>query len=91
MEGWIDIQDQKPNDGQKVICFLPNNYQFLPGKTGETRHEPIIILRYVESFFKEGTKKYEEHGPHFWLGEGLSNHYFVDVTHWRSLPEFPDK
>jgi len=90
MNGWIDIKAQKPKDGQKVICFLPDNYQYLPGKKGEQRHEPIVILRYVDSFFKEGTKKFEDHGPHFWLGEGLSNHYFIDVTHWKPLPEFPN-
>ena len=89
MPDWIDIEAQLPEDGQKVICYLPKNHQYLPGKTGETRFEPIVILRFVESFFKEGSEKYEKHGPHFWLGEGLSNHYFVDVSHWMPLPEGP--
>ena len=89
MSDWVNIKDQLPEDGQKVICFLPDNYQYLPGKTGEQRHEPIVILRFVVSFFKEGTEKFEKHGPHFWLGEGLSNHYFKDVSHWRVLPEHP--
>ena len=86
---WIAIDERLPEDGQKVICYLPDNHQYLPGKTGETRHEPVVILRFVETFFQEGSKKWEKHGPHFWLGEGLSNHYFPDVTHWMPLPEAP--
>ncbi|MEM7160946.1 MAG: DUF551 domain-containing protein [Bacteroidota bacterium] len=89
MYSWIDINEQKPDDGQKVLCFLPNNFQYLPGKSGEQRHEPVVILRYVASFFQEGSVKFEKHGPHFWLGEGLSNHYFEDVTHWMPMPNHP--
>jgi len=86
---WIDITSQQPADGQKVICYLPENHQYLPGKTGETRHEPVVILRFVAAFFEEGSLKHEQHGPHFWLGEGLSNHYYKDVTHWMPLPTAP--
>ncbi|NNC83637.1 MAG: DUF551 domain-containing protein [Flavobacteriales bacterium] len=86
---WIAITDRLPEDGQKVICYLPENHQYLPGKTGETRFEPIVILRFVDRFFDEGSKKHEKYGPHFWLGEGLSNHYFADVTHWMPLPDSP--
>ncbi|NNK80293.1 MAG: DUF551 domain-containing protein [Flavobacteriales bacterium] len=86
---WIDITERLPEDKEKVICFLPENHQYLPGKTGETRFDPIVILRFVDQFFEEGSKKFEEYGPHFWLGEGLSNHYFSDVTHWMPLPESP--
>jgi hypothetical protein len=86
---WIAIKDQMPSDGQKVICYLPDNHQYLPGKTGETRFEPIVILRFTSHFFEEGSAKCEKYGPHFWLGEGLSNHYFEDVTHWMALPIAP--
>jgi hypothetical protein len=24
--------------------------------------------------------------PHFWLGEGTSNRFFAEVTHWLPLP-----
>jgi len=89
MADWIAISERTPEDGQKVLCYLPDNHQFLPGKTGETRHEPVVILRFVETFFNAGSPKREKHGPHFWLGEGLSNHYFDDVTHWMTLPEAP--
>ena len=91
MNEWIDIKDQKPEDGQKVICYLPENYQYLPGKTGEKRFEPILILRFSSFFFKEGTEKFYKYGPHFWLGEGLSNHYFPDVSHWMLMPKGPEK
>ncbi len=51
---WIDVSDRLPKDGQKVMCYLPDNHQYLPGKTGETRFDPIVLLRFVASFFKEG-------------------------------------
>ncbi|MFT4662922.1 MAG: hypothetical protein ACI8XB_003215 [Patiriisocius sp.] len=87
---WISLKDRVPEDQDKVICYLPNNYQYLPGKSGEERHEPIVILRFVKDFFAGQDDKIEKHGPHFWLGEGLSNHYFGDVTHWMKLPEMPN-
>lgn len=86
---WIAISERLPEDGQKVLCYLPDNHQYLPGKSGETRFEPVLILRFVDEFFAEGSPKRLKHGPHFWLGEGLSNHYFKDVTHWMPLPTSP--
>jgi hypothetical protein len=86
---WIAIGDRLPASGEKVICYLPDNHQYLPGKTGETRFEPIVILRFLAGFFEEGSSKFEKHGPHFWLGEGLSNHYFNDVSHWMAVPVSP--
>jgi len=86
---WIDIKESVPEHQQKVMCYLPDNYQYLPGKSGEERHEPVIILRFMQDFFVDQPDKSEKHGPHFWLGEGLSNHYFNDVTHWMPLPDSP--
>lgn len=86
---WIAVDERLPEDRSKVLCYLPGNLQYLPGKTGDTRPEPVVILRFVKDFFEEGSKKWEKYGPHFWLGEGLSNHYFSDVTHWMPLPEKP--
>ena len=86
---WIDIKRDLPEDGEKVLCYLPHNYQYLPGKTGEKRADPILILRFVKNFFEEGSEKRHKHGPHFWLGEGLSNHFFKDVSHWMSMPKIP--
>lgn len=41
MSQWLSITDQLPEDGQRMLAFVPNNTVFLPGKTGETelRHE----------------------------------------------------
>ncbi len=86
---WITLKDKLPTHHQKVLCYLPENYQYLPGKSGEERHEPTVILRFVKDFFLFKPEKSEKHGLHFWLGEGLSNHYMNDVTHWMPLPVLP--
>ncbi|MDA0714699.1 MAG: DUF551 domain-containing protein [Bacteroidetes bacterium] len=86
---WTDINERLPENMDKVLCYLPDNVQFLPGKSGESRPENVVILRFVQDFFAEGSEKREKYGPHFWLGEGLSNHYMADVTHWMPLPQAP--
>jgi hypothetical protein len=86
---WKSLQDELPNHEQRVIAFIPDNYVYLPGKTGEKRHTPILILKFIENFFKEDNPKRLTHGSHFWLGEGQSNHYFGAVTHWMELPAEP--
>ncbi len=86
---WIDINDALPSDGQRVLAFLPKNEIFLPGKTGEKEFLPVIFLRFAENFFGEKNPKREKFGAHFWLGEGQSNHYFDDVTHWCEVPKGP--
>jgi hypothetical protein len=85
---WISVQERLPDHLSKVLCYLPDNVQYI-GKTDEIRPEPVVILRFVANFFGEGNEKREKHGPHFWAGEGLSNHYMADVTHWMPLPEAP--
>ena len=85
---WIPVNEQLPAHMDKVLCYLPDNVQYL-GKTDETRPEPVVILRFIKDFFAEGSEKKKKFGPHFWAGEGLSNHYMQDVTHWMPLPEKP--
>jgi len=85
---WVPIEERLPEHMQKVVCFLPDNFQFV-GKSEETRHEPIVILRFMQDFFESDSDKWVKFGPHFWAGEGLSNHYMPDVTHWMPLPEAP--
>jgi len=87
---WIHVDDALPENGQRVLAFLPNNVIFLPGKTGDQQFLPVIFLRFAHNFFGEKNPKREEFGPHFWLGEGQSNHYFNDVTHWMPVPEGPN-
>ncbi len=86
---WIKIEDQLPEDNQRVLAFLPENLVYLPGKTGAMRFTPVIFLRFAKDFFKEANSKRDIHGPHFWLGEGQSNHYFKDVSHWMPTPSGP--
>lgn len=86
---WISVNDALPEDGQRVLAFLPDNVVYLPGKTGATRFLPVIPLRFAQDFFKPANPKREKFGAHFWLGEGQSNHYFADVTHWMPMPKGP--
>jgi hypothetical protein len=87
---WISVKKALPEDNQRVLAFLPENVVYLPGKTGATRFVPVIFLRFAKNFFKPSNPKHENYGPHFWLGEGQSNHYFSDVTHWMPSPTGPD-
>ncbi len=87
---WIAVKDQLPANDQRVLAFLPKNEIYLPGKTGATRYLPVIFLRFAKDFFKPANPKYAKYGPHFWLGEGQSNHYFADVTHWMPAPTGPN-
>jgi hypothetical protein len=87
---WISIKDQLPENNQRVLAFLPKNVIYLPGKSGATLFQPVIFLRFAYEFFGEKNPKREKFGPHFWLGEGQSNHYFDDVTHWMPCPSGPN-
>ncbi len=87
---WISVQDRLPEDNQRVLAFLPNNLTYLPGKSGDLRFTPVIFLRFAKDFFKESNPKRAIHGPHFWVGEGQSNHYFNDVTYWMNTPDGPN-
>jgi hypothetical protein len=86
---WIKIEEQLPEDQQRILAFVPGNKVFLPGKSGEFELREVIVLRFLKDFYPEGSEKYAKHGPHFWQGEGNSNHFFKDVTHWIAMPEKP--
>ncbi len=87
---WISVADELPEDNQRVLAFVPNNSIYLPGGTGQTRYLPVIFLRFAKDFFGEKNPKRQKFGPHFWLGEGMSNQYFNDVTHWTPTPNGPN-
>ncbi len=87
---WKECNDELPNHDERVLAFVPGNKVFLPGKTGEFELREIIVLRLLKNFYPEGSEKHLKYGPHFWQGEGNSNHFFKDVTHWTPLPTRPE-
>ena len=90
MAEWISVTERLPADGQRVLCHLPKNDVFLPGKTGATESRPVVVLRFDEDYFIKNPSRTGYSGvPHLWLGEGSSNRFFADVTHWMPLPEAP--
>ena len=85
---WIDINDELPEDGQRILAYIPNNQVYLPGLM-EVQVREILVLHFQKDFYPEGSEKRKKHGPHFWQGEGNSNHFFADVKYWSALPEPP--
>jgi hypothetical protein len=89
MNGWIDIEKEIPLDNQRVLAFIPDNKVFLPGMQLEYAMREVVILHFRKNFFADNEEKRKKHGLHFWSGEGNSNHFYHDVTHWKSIPEGP--
>jgi hypothetical protein len=87
---WIPCAERLPLDGQRVLGWLPSNTVYLPGKTGASEQRNTVILRFEADFFVKNPSKTGHVGsPHFWVGEGCSNHFFDEVSHWMSMPEAP--
>lgn len=90
MSRWIPVNERLPEDGQRCLCHLPQNDVFLPGKRGEVETRHVVILRFVKDHFLKNPSRTGYSGiPHFWLGEGTSNRFFGDVSHWMPLPDTP--
>ena len=86
----MPVSERLPDDGQRVLCYLPKNTVFLPGKTGATEERQVVVMRFAHGFFTKNPSKTGYAGPpHFWLGEGTSNRFFLEVSHWMPLPERP--
>lgn len=85
---WIDLTLSLPEDGQRILAFVPNHRIVLPGKMDVEIRE-VIVLRFHLDFFSADPEKCTAHGPHFFSGEGVSNQYFDSVTHWRPIPAAP--
>lgn len=84
---WISVNDRLPADGERVLCKVPGNSVYLPGKTGATELREVVVMRFALDFFVTNPSKTGYSGPpHFWLGEGTSNRFFAEVTHWLPLP-----
>lgn len=87
---WIDITDQLPQNQQLVIAYLPCNFVPKPGNPTDVDLKAIKILKFEENFYGPHKAKHKNNeGVHFWSGEGLSNHFFQEVSHWMPLPNFP--
>ncbi|MBL7951609.1 MAG: DUF551 domain-containing protein [Flavobacteriales bacterium] len=90
MADWISVTERSPEDGQRCLCHVPDNEVFLPGKSGAKEARPIVILRFAQDHFLKNPSKTGYNGSaHLWLGEGTSNRFFHEVTHWMPLPERP--
>lgn len=90
LSNWIPVEQSLPDDGARVLCYIPGNSVYLPGKTGDTELREVVVMRFAQDFFLKNVSKTGYSGPpHFWLGEGTSNRFFTEVTHWRPLPEGP--
>lgn len=87
--GWVDVRDALPHHDQRVLAFVPGNQVFLPGKDLQFELREVIVLRFCRDFYKDNEEKRAKHGVHFWAGEGNSNHFFADVTHWQPMPLGP--
>ena len=86
---WISVNDELPNHDQRVLGFIPGNKVHLPGKDLQFEEREVVVLRFCKDFYAKNEEKKEKYGRHFWAGEGNSNHFFKDVTHWRSIPSGP--
>jgi len=86
VNGWKNIEKDLPEHEQRVLAYLPGNKVFLPGKSGEFEIREVIVLRFIKDFYPQGSEKHTQHGPHFWQGEGNSNHFFGDVHSWLPMP-----
>ncbi|MDG1261986.1 MAG: DUF551 domain-containing protein [Flavobacteriales bacterium] len=86
---WIDISDSLPEHEQRVLAFIPENKVYLPGLELIAEKREVIVLKFLKDFYIDRPEKQEKHGLHFWQGEGNSNHFFSDVTHWAPIPDGP--
>ena len=89
MNDWIDIEHELPLDNQRILAYIPDNKVFLPGMQLDYAIREVVVLHFRKNFFEDNEEKRKKYGLHFWSGEGNSNHFFQDVTHWKAIPEVP--
>ena len=90
-EDWMDVNVALPDDDQRVLGFIPGNKVYLPGKDIQFETREVVVLRFCKDFYAKNAEKRAKYGLHFWAGEGNSNHFFSDVTHWRPIPGGPSQ
>ncbi len=68
MSHWIPVSERLPDDGQRVLCYLPKNTVYLPGKTGATEERPVVVMRFADGFFTKNPSKtgYRAHRTSGW-------------------------
>lgn len=87
---WISIKNQLPENEQTVLAFVPYNRVPTPGNPSVTILQPVKILTFFKDFYGAQKPRHKNsESDHFWGGNGLSNHFFQEVTHWMPLPEKP--
>lgn len=87
---WISIRDQLPLDNQMVLAYVPYNRVPTPGNPSVTVLQPLKILIFNKNFYGSHKERHKHsENDHFWSGNGLSNHFFQEVTHWIPLPSKP--
>ncbi|MCX6181791.1 MAG: DUF551 domain-containing protein [Bacteroidetes bacterium] len=87
---WNKIEEVLPEDEQLVLAYLPENWVPTPGDPTEKTLQPIKMLRFNKDFYGAHKPRHKNSSSdHFWSGEGLSNHFFQEVTHWMPLPVSP--
>ncbi|MGB1055382.1 MAG: DUF551 domain-containing protein [Flavobacteriales bacterium] len=91
IQDWNSVEDSLPKHDQRVLGYIPGNKVFLPGKSLAFEVREVVVLRFCENFYLHNAEKASKYGVHFWAGEGNSNHYFSDVTHWMPVPTAPAK
>ena len=89
MNEWIDIENELPLDNQRVLAYIQDNKVFLHGMQLDYAIREVVILHFRKNFFEDNEEKRKKYGLHFWSGEGNSNHFFHDVTHWKAIPKAP--
>jgi hypothetical protein len=90
LSNWISVKNQLPEDFQRVLVYIPNNEVYLPGKSGEKLPVLVLVMKFQRDFLTPEKAAEKNTERHFWVGEGQSNHYFEDVTHWQPMPSPPE-
>jgi len=89
-EPWIPVAEALPENDQRTLAFVPNNKVYLPGNEMRFEIREVIVLRFCKDFYALDEEKRRKHGLHFWSGEGNSNQFFKDVSHWQPIPSSPE-
>jgi|TARA_B110000879_G_scaffold202666_1_gene279311 hypothetical protein len=87
---WIPVIEALPEDDQRILAFVPGNKVYLPGNDLQFEIREVIVLRFCKDFYALNEEKKMKYGLHFWSGEGNSNQFFKDVSHWQPIPNPPE-